>query len=475
MLQQTYQTNSTVFSQASGGAETQKDVVAPIGDRLTEALHLIQAMQSSPFWRLRGITIAVLNRFGLRQRTAAIELPRIDGATLSDVLAAHASGSPKREPIAANCPAYRRTAMEDSKLLQSQQRRKWEQISIVRRTRKLIAGVKALSDLPQVVSNLLGRIEQMEQLLGSRLGSEFDGRIKQMEQAVSNRLDSVEQAVSNRLGSELDQRLRTAMKAATTQWALVPPSRESQYYRGLNAVGVLNYEDDWLSGERRFLSLYLERNPEATVVDVGANVGHYCQMVRALAPHAKIYAIEPHPRNFEHLARISQEIGAEALLLALGEKAEKVRIFDYADDDGSQHASIYREVIERLHGRPATFHHVACRRLDDVADHLGVSSIGLLKIDAEGHELAVLKGAEKLIDAGAIDVIQFEFNEMNVISRTFFRDFLEYLTQYQFFRLLPDGVIKLSTYSPRFVEVFAFQNIVCIRNDLDAGWLESAR
>ena len=39
-----------------------------------------------------------------------------------------------------------------------------------------------------------------------------------------------------------------------------------------------------------------------------------------------------------------------------------------------------------------------------------------------------------------IDLIQFEFNEMNVVSRRFLSDFIELLgPRYELFRLLPDG------------------------------------
>ena len=83
-LQHRHQGNGTIMSPASGRlAETQQLTLAPANYELAEALHLIQAMQLSPFWRLRRVTIGVLNRLGLRKRTAAVELPRIEGATLA--------------------------------------------------------------------------------------------------------------------------------------------------------------------------------------------------------------------------------------------------------------------------------------------------------------------------------------------------------------------------------------------------------
>ncbi len=75
---------------------------------------------------------------------------------------------------------------------------------------------------------------------------------------------------------------------------------------------------------------------------------------------------------------------------------------------------------------------------------------------------------------GSIDVIQFEFNEMNVISRVFMKDFFELLPNYRIYRLLGDGVIEFEVYDPTFMEVFAFQNIACVRRDIDPFWIHLA-
>jgi hypothetical protein len=50
-----------------------------------------------------------------------------------------------------------------------------------------------------------------------------------------------------------------------------------------------------------------------------------------------------------------------------------------------------------------------------------LSRIDLLKIDTEGHELQVLRGAQKIVSAGLIRVLHIEFNEMNVFSGYFSR------------------------------------------------------
>lgn len=243
----------------------------------------------------------------------------------------------------------------------------------------------------------------------------------------------------------------------------------------LKRVGVLNYETPVVSGEDRFLRRYFATDSSAVVIDVGANTGQFAALARSIAPDAVIHSFEPHPAAYAALARNAAGIGNATHNMALGDEAGEIAFYDYVDEQGSQHASVYREVIEGVHKRVAAAVTVRCARLDDIADPLGIGHIGLLKIDAEGHELAVLRGARTLIAAGTIDVIQFEFNEMNVIARVFMRDFFETLPAYRLFRLQEDGAIPLEVYDPRFMEVFAYQNIACIRRDLDYSWILADR
>lgn len=271
-------------------------------------------------------------------------------------------------------------------------------------------------------------------------------------------------------------RLSLSLETIGARGVAAPSSEDPgiTYRNGLHAVGVLNYENDIVSGERRFLTNYINQFPDAVILDVGANAGQYAELVRELGPKTVIHSFEPHPKSFAKLIELRDRLDVEVHAMALGDVESEIEFFDYADDEGSQHASVYRDVIEVVHARPAASVKVRCETLDVVAPRLGIKKIGLLKIDTEGHDYAVLKGARGLLDAGLIDVIQFEFNEMNVISRVFMRDFFALLPGYRIYRLLSNGVIEFQTYDPTFMEVFAYQNIVCIRRDIDPFWVHAS-
>src|SRR5258708_1156157 len=68
--------------------------------------------------------------------------------------------------------------------------------------------------------------------------------------------------------------------------------------------------------------------------------------------------------------------------------------------------------------------------IDNFCKINNISNIDFLKIDVEGHELSVLKGAQYMLTNKHIKIIQFEFNSHNVYSRVFLRDFYLMLKDY---------------------------------------------
>jgi len=215
-------------------------------------------------------------------------------------------------------------------------------------------------------------------------------------------------------------------------------------------------------GERHFLSR-IAKMPSPVVFDVGANVCSYATELKRLCPTARIWAFEPHPVTFEQLASQAARYEITALNVGLSDHSRKARLFDYAAGSGSPHASLHKRVIEVLHASESTELDIELTTIDAVLSSGEPRHVDLLKIDAEGHELAVIKGASKAIADGAIDLIQFEFNEMNVISRVFLRDFYDALPSYEFYRMVVDGLAPLGTYRARTHELFFLHNIVAIR------------
>jgi FkbM family methyltransferase len=223
-----------------------------------------------------------------------------------------------------------------------------------------------------------------------------------------------------------------------------------------------------LNGERWLIETLAKRAPtkDAVFVDAGANVGDWSKLVVDYAPGARLVAFEPVPSLRERLTANLAGRGVEILPYVLSNGAGTVEI-NYTPDNPrfssieatDKEASMASDVIE-------------VRRCvgDGVCAELGITHIHLLKVGTEGHDLKVIEGFRNLIEASAIDVIQFEYNYMSIFSRTFLRDFFAALTpQMRIGRLLRDR-IEYFEYAPP-LDNFIQANFVAVRSDLTEGEL----
>jgi len=232
----------------------------------------------------------------------------------------------------------------------------------------------------------------------------------------------------------------------------------------LRGLGVLNYADPIFKGEQKLIDLIFKNNSRSIIFDVGANLGDYSKEIFYNNSLATVYAFEPHPKSFEQLKNINND-NFYPNNVAVGKVCGDVEFFDYLSNLGSAHSSVYKGVIEDVHQGQSVKMIVPQITLDEYCAKKNITSIDLLKIDTEGSELEVLLGAKNLLDNNAIKVIQFEFNEMNLISRVFIRDFVKLLNNYRFYRLLNDGLVPFD-YQPTY-EIFAFQNLVAVNHQID--------
>ncbi len=236
------------------------------------------------------------------------------------------------------------------------------------------------------------------------------------------------------------------------------------FITGIKGMGILNYQNSYLSGEKLLIHKLKKLNGEKTIFDVGANIGNYSNLILNHIRDVTIYAFEPHPVSFKQLQKKIVSNRVKKYNHGFSDEVGTTIIFDYKDQAGSSHASLYPEVFTDLRKEPYTTHSVSISTIDEFVEKNKIAGITLLKIDTEGNEYKVLKGAERAIKNDKIDLIQFEFSEMNLISRNFFYDYYKLLKDdFTIYRLLPNSLLEIKEYRPNVCEIFAFQNIIAVR------------
>jgi len=232
---------------------------------------------------------------------------------------------------------------------------------------------------------------------------------------------------------------------------------------GLKGLGISNYENRRVSGEKNLIFWLQNHSLLDVVFDVGANEGIYANI--CLENGSKnIFCFEPVKNTFERLSiRFEDNAVVSCHNIGFSDKQSKMKIFDKMIS-GTSHASLYSEAIgEEIN---LFMSEIELNTIDNFCTLYNIGHINLLKIDTEGHEFSVLTGAQGMLSKQAIDAVHFEFNLHNIYSGKFLRDFRLLLKDFDFFRLLPNEFSPINYNRPEMEEFFFFQNIFAIRKDL---------
>jgi FkbM family methyltransferase len=218
--------------------------------------------------------------------------------------------------------------------------------------------------------------------------------------------------------------------------------------------------------EEHFLARNKAKLQGGLLLDVGANHGAYARLLHKLAPTARIIAFEPHPRTFAVLRDLMTDMPSVSLVNeAVGDKTGKLNLYDFGFSDGSTQASLSEATIA-LYSSDIVAHSVDCTTIDDFMERSGVDRIDFLKIDTEGYDLSVLKGARKALSEHKIGMIQFEFIPANIATGATMRGFFEALRGYRISRLCLNGALRsLQPYDVKRCEIYVTQNLIALPDE----------
>lgn len=157
--------------------------------------------------------------------------------------------------------------------------------------------------------------------------------------------------------------------------------------------------------EPQVLEVFEPRKGEV-FVDVGAHIGFYTlRAARLVGPDGMVVAFEPNPENYSLLARnvrSNRLSNVLALNMGVSDFVGEAELVAYKNEALGVDPAFTRLRRMGQHGGGLT---VAVSDLDTSLDSVGVSQVDWLKIDAEGHELQILRGAKKTLRSPRIKLI----------------------------------------------------------------------
>lgn len=165
-----------------------------------------------------------------------------------------------------------------------------------------------------------------------------------------------------------------------------------------------------------------------TIFDVGANIGQTALHFRNVLNNSKILSFEPFLHSFNILTENTKGKHIFCYNIGLGEKKDTIN----ALYDSSNPTSVNNSLIAPNGLSDSQL--VEINTLDNFVFEENINRISFLKIDTEGFDLNVLKGAKSLLGEKRIDFIEVEvamnpFNEKHVQLI----DIKSFLEQYNYF------------------------------------------
>lgn len=169
----------------------------------------------------------------------------------------------------------------------------------------------------------------------------------------------------------------------------------------------------------------------STFVDAGANIGLYSLVLGRTNPQLRVLAFEPNPRMFELLQKnvmLNHAANTKCVPLALSDHAGTVSLFLSQSDMSASLEADFES------GTTPTF--ISAVTLDEYLLHQPVDGEVLIKIDVEGHEPAVFRGAQAFLKHRKPDILCEVTGPMDPAVASLLARF-----GYRFYQITDEGLI----------------------------------
>lgn len=169
-------------------------------------------------------------------------------------------------------------------------------------------------------------------------------------------------------------------------------------------LGVKLVSADW--GPRGFEAAFARAKADGfvpgSVIDVGASTGIWTGQCREFFPDARYFLIDPLPRNEPRLAALAaNDPKIDYWAGALGAQAGTTGFFDHGDQSSALPSSSF----------PGTQIDVPMQTLDAVLAGRDLPAPLLIKVDVQGFEMQVLRGATETLARTGMLLVEVNFLE----------------------------------------------------------------
>lgn len=239
------------------------------------------------------------------------------------------------------------------------------------------------------------------------------------------------------------------------------------YLLGKRLVSAFeNHDVTMTTNGERWLQRRLAARGRVVAIDVGANQGEWVGGMLDVSPESRVICFEPIPSTFSALSKNTSFRGATLVNKALSSEIGTLTLNSVVDNPylSSAYSIDYYEedhAIEQITIEATTG--------DQEIQNWEIDTITIVKIDAEGHDLAVIEGFRETIARRKIDFFQFEYNIFTLSAKHSLMEFYKVLKdRYVICRLLPNGLEACGYHST--MDNFAQSNWVAVRKEiLDAN------
>jgi len=174
----------------------------------------------------------------------------------------------------------------------------------------------------------------------------------------------------------------------------------------IKALKIISWRPRQIKSLRLGVALAIEHKDSLkplnldVLIDAGANKGQFSLLAKELKSDLIIFAFEPLKPVIEIFEKVLKPFSSVTLFpYALGESVEEKSFHVSKEMDSSSLLPITALQNNYFPGTSESYvETVKVNRLDNIISEADLSGVSMLKIDVQGYELGVLKGAERILD-----------------------------------------------------------------------------